>query len=304
VNGRQDGAAIVYAMAVVALATIAATAMSVAHGTWVRHQELSVGHAQARALIHSGLDWACSLLADDRRAGNVDHLGEPWALRVPPVVVEGGNLAGQLDDQQGAFNLNNLVSSGKVVPAQLAHFSRLLTTLRLPTALADSLADWLDADGEPRSQSGAEDSHYLALNPPYRAANRPLADVSELALVRGYDDSVRARLRPFVTALPQRTAVNVNTARPEVIAAVIDGLAIDDARALTAYRDKTYFRDRAEFAARLPRGLGASPDDITVSSDYFLASLRVEFGEAAATGAALISRARAGWPAVVWRKYL
>jgi len=41
--------------------------------------------------------------------------------------------------------------------AQLAHFQRLLSTLGLHTALANTLADWIDADSEPQPQGGAED---------------------------------------------------------------------------------------------------------------------------------------------------
>jgi general secretion pathway protein K len=125
--------------------------------------------------------------------------------------VENGELVGQIEDQQGAFNLNNLVSDGKVNPVQLEHFRRLLSILGLPVQLAYTLADWIDTDGEPQPQGGAEDAYYLALIPPYLTANRPLIDVAELALVAGYDDGVRARLRPYIAALPGSTPVNVKT---------------------------------------------------------------------------------------------
>ena len=101
---------------------------------------------------------------------------------------------------------------------------RLLEILALPDALAASLADWLDADGEPQPQDGAESGYYQGLQPPYLAANRPLGDVAELALVRGFDEAARTRLRAFVTALPRFTPVNVNTASPEVLAAVVGNL--------------------------------------------------------------------------------
>jgi general secretion pathway protein K len=218
--------------------------------------------------------------------------------------VENGELIGQIEDQQGLFNVNNLVSGGKVDVAQLEHFRRLLSILGLPGPLAYTLADWLDADGLPQPQGGAEDAYYLALDPPYLAANQPLIDVAELALVSGFDDSVRARLRPYITALPGSTVVNVNTAPAEVLAAVIDGLDLGIAQALVAQRDRAYFRDTGDFIKRLPRDAVAG--NISVSSDYFLASLRVTIGGAQARGRALLSRAAtgSGWPVVVWRKYL
>ncbi|HLX79226.1 MAG TPA: type II secretion system minor pseudopilin GspK [Burkholderiales bacterium] len=295
--------AIVLAMSVVALAALAATAMMVSQSTWSRQVELTAGHAQAQLLVQAGLNWACALLSDDRRTSNIDHLGEPWALQLPPVPVENGTVAGRIEDEQGKFNLNNLARGGRIDPAQQAHFRRLLSVLALPPALAAALADWIDADSDPQSQDGAEDGYYLSLQPPYLTANRPLTDIAELALVRGFDDGVRVRLRPFVTALPRFTAINANTAPPEVLSAVIDGLTLDDARAIVARRGRAYFRDFSDFFNRLPAGFTIPTEDVSVSSDYFLASMRATIGGAQARGSALLARGNAGWPAIVWRKY-
>ena len=300
---RQNGVAIVLAMGVVALAALAATAIVVSQSTWSRRAELTADHVQAQLLIQAGLDWARAVLSDDRRISNVDHLGEPWALQLPPIPVENGSLTGRIEDEQGKFNLNNLLTNGKVNLAQLAHFRRLLSILALPPALADALADWIDADSEPQPQDGAEDAYYHSLQPPYLAANRPLTDVAELALVRGFDDGVRARLRPFVTALPAFTAVNVNTASPEVISAIVDGLPLDDARAIVAQRERGFFRTFSDFFSRLPGGFTIPTEDASVSSDYFIATMRVTLGGAQARGSALLARGNTGWPAVVWRKY-
>ena len=303
-NGiRQRGVAVVLAMGVVAAAAIAAAAMLASQSTWSRQAELTAEHVQAQALVQAGIDWGRALLSDDRRLASVDHLGEPWALRLPPIPVDNGELAGQIDDQQGLFNLNNLVRNGTVSPAHLAQFRRLLEILALPDALAASLVDWLDADGVPQPQGGAESGYYQGLQPPYLAANRPLGDVAELALVRGFDEAVRARLRPFVTALPRFTPVNVNTASPEVLAAVVGNLDLDAARALTAQRSRAYFRNLSEFLAELPPGAVADGNNVTTASQYFVASARVTIGGAQARGSALLERESRGWPTVVWRKY-
>ena len=298
----QRGVAIVLAMGVVALAAMAATSIMVTQSTWSRRSELASDHVQAQLIIKAGVDWARAVLSDDRRASAVDHLGEPWALRLPPMPVDNGKLAGYIEDQQGRFNLNNLANEGKVNLRQLAYFRRLLVIMDLPADLADALADWLDADGEPQPQGGAEDSYYLALERPYLAANRPLTDVAELALVRGFDGNVRARLRPFVTALPRFAPVNVNTAAPEVVAAIVDGLNLDGARTLIAKRERAYFRDNADFLNQLPNGAAVPIDDISVSSAFFMATMRVTIGEAEARGTALLAREDNRWPTVVWRQ--
>lgn len=279
-RATQRGVAIVLAMGVVALAALTASALLVSQSTWSRQVELSAGHVQAQLMIQAGLDWARALLSDDRRLGNVDHLGEPWALQLPPIPVDNGSLAGRIEDQQGKFNLNNLLKGGKVDLAQLARFRRLLSILDLPPALADALAGRIEAD------------------------RQPLTDTAELALLRGFDDErVRARLRPFVTALPRATAVNANTASPEVLAAVVEGLDLDGARALVAQRERRYFRSFPDFFRQLPPGLIVPTQSISVSSDYFIATMRVSIGGAQALGVALLARgSTGGWPAVVWRR--
>ncbi len=303
-RAQQRGVAIVLAMGVVALAALTATAIMVSQSTWSRQSELAADHVQAQTLIQVGVDWTRAVLSYDHRSNNVDHLGEPWALKLPSIPVENGSLAGQIEDQQGRFNLNNLVKNGKVNLAQHAHFQRLLSILGLPPTLADTLADWIDADSEPQPQGGAEDGFYLALQPPYLAANRPLVDVAELVLVSGFDDGVRARLHPFVSALPVFTAVNVNTAPPEVIAAVVEDLGLDGARTLVEKRKRAYFRDRTDLLNQLPRDARAATEDISFSSNYFLVQMRVTIDSAQARSAALLARTDANWPTIVWRKML
>lgn len=301
---RQRGVAIVLAMGVVALAAMAAVGIMVSQSTWARHSELASGHAQAQGLVRAGFDWARVVLNEDKRLSVVDHLGEPWALRPAPVAVENGQIGGYIEDQQGLFNVNNLVIDGLVNRAELVRFRRLLSILELPVSLADALADWVDRDGNLQSADGAEDAYYLGLQPPYLAANQPLADISELALVKGFDDRVRAKLRPFVTALPQATQINVNTAPAEVLAASIDGLTLDMARTLVKQRERTYFYSIQDFANRLPSNFNLPASGIALASKYFLVTLHARIGDAQASGTALLSRDASGWPSIVWQKVL
>ena len=300
----QSGVAVVLAMSVVALAAMATAALLVSQNTWARHNELAAQRTQALLVVKAGIDWGRAVLSDDRRASSVDHLGEPWALRLPPLPVDNGKLSGYLEDQNGRFNLNNLVRNGQINLVQFEHFQRLLSILGLPSTLAGALADWLDADNESYSKGGAEDAHYMAMDTPYLAANQPMTDVAELTLVRGFDEDVRARLLPYVTALPRFTPVNINTAAPEVLAAIVEGLSLEEARAVVARRERAYARNPADFRLMLPKDAKFAENDITVNSDYFVAHIHVVIGGAEAHGAALLARQGADWPTVIWRKSL
>ena len=304
-NSQERGAALLLAMAIMAFAAVAATAMLVAMSTWSRQAELAADHVQAEQLVTAGGDWTRALLFDDRQAsGDIDHAGEPWALRLPPIPFENGELVGHIEDQQGLFNLNNLVRNGKVDSTQYARFQRLLLILGLPVELSGALADWIDADSLPQPSGGAEDTYYRGLSHPYLTANAPLIDLDELALVRGFDPEVRTRLKPFVTALPGTTALNVNTAPAEVLAAVVDGLDVDSARTLVARRDAIFYRNNADFLSQLGKDAAVPDTDIRVGSDYFLVSLRVTYGKAQARGQLLLARTDAArWPTILWRKY-
>ena len=303
-NDRNRGAALLMAMAIMAMAAVAATAMLVALSTWSRQSGLVADHVQAEELVTAGGDWARAMLFDDKRAsGEVDHAGEPWALRLPPIPFENGELVGRIEDEQGLFNLNNLVLNGRVNVTQYARFQRLLAILGLPGDLAPALADWIDADEIPQPSGGAEDAYYRRLSHPYLAANMPLIDMDELALVRGFDPGVRARLAPFATALPGNTALNVNTAPAEVLAAVVDGLDLDSARTLVARRDGTFYRNNADFLSQLGEDATVPEQDIRVGSDYFQVTLRVTYGKTLARGQMLVARTNpTQWATVVWRK--
>ena len=299
---RQRGAAVLMAIGVSALAATAATAMLALQTVWAREHVLRADHAQARVLTGAAIDWSRAVLAQDRRAGGPDHLLEPWALEVGPVSVENGTASGALVDQQGLFNLNNLVNGGGASARHVERFERLLTTLGLPRSLADALVDWLDADALPRSADGAEDAYYARLEPPYAAANRTLADLSELGLVRGFDAAVRARLHGYVTALPGRTAVNVNTAPAEVLVAAMPGMSVREAHAVVARRAREPYTGLPELLGAIAAPVDATLDDVGFSSDYFTVTVEVQVGDAQARATALLARRGTPWPAVMWRK--
>lgn len=301
------GAALVSALLTVALVAAIAAGLVAQQGLALRTVGGRHDQAQARLLARGAVDWARNILADDKRTSNVDHLGEAWATRVPPIPVEEGEVAGEIDDQNGRLNLNNLVNNGSADAVQVAIYRRLLGVAGIPdreaTVLAATLADWLDADSEPVAPYSAETPWYASLDRPYRSADAPLTDVDELLRVRGYSPAIVDRLRPFVAALPTRTRINVNTASAEVLAAALPELSLDDARVVVAIRSRAWFKDLPDFRARAPRPVAAPDDRFDVNSDYFVAAGRARYGEAVAAMRVLLYR-QSGWPDIIWQKIL
>ena len=292
-NSRQQGVAIIMVLLIVAIATSLAAYMAMQQNLWQRQVESQFERAQARQLGAAGIDWARAILAEDARGNAVDHEKEIWTLRLPAIPVEGGEVIGAIEDRQGLFNLNN-------VAANVAQFQRLLAVLGLPADLAPVLADWMD-DGSEQQAGGAEDGYYLALPQPYRAANRPLVELGELAKVKGFDSRTIDRLRPFVSVLPAGTKVNVNFAPAEVLMAVIPELNLSDARSIVQQRQGKPFKVPDDFNQLMVKmGKEKVNSGISVTSEYFWVTGRASVGKAQVVTQALMHRAST-WPSVVWQ---
>ena len=307
---RQRGAAVILALLTVAL--VAGLAAAAVGDLGVAMDQVTGRHdqAQARQLARGAVDWARNVLAEDARGSTVDHLGEAWAVQVPPTPVEEGELAGEIRELSGRVNLNNLVQTDGPNALEIEQFQRLLASVGVGDAEAISLTaallDWLDADDEPRLPGGAESSWYSAQTPPLRAANSPLAAVAELAQIRGFSPALVARLTPFVAALPAGSRINVNTAPAEVLVAAAPGLGLDTARVLVAERGRAWFKDVADFEARLKsRSPDANPDisRLATTSRHFLVTGRARFGVAMVRMEVLLDRSQ-NWPTIVWQKLL
>jgi len=304
IQPEARGAALIMALLVVALATMLSTTLFFRQDVWLRQVDTQRDQAQTRIIAGAGIAWARAVLAYDTRTSVSDHLGEAWAITVPTTRVEDGEIAGQVTDEQGKWNLNNLLAGdGSVSAANMEVFRRLLVLLRLSPELAATLADWLDKDSEP-SAGGAEDAYYLAQPQPYRSANRILTDVDGLLRVRGFDANVVERLRPHVTALPGYHRANVNTASEFVLSALLPDMQPSEIRQMIAQRERIPFRDFVDFRARLPRSeIAPNQELLDTRSRYFTVLIRARYGRAGLTTEALLERPGRDWPLVVWQKY-
>lgn len=127
-------------------------------------------------------------------------------------------------------------------------------------------------------------------------------EVEDLLAVKGFTPEMVEKLRPFVTVLPEATPVNVNTAPPEVLAAVIPNFSLSEANALVQRRRSSPWRDLQYFMTELG-GKTAVPGSISVHSDYFIVSSRIRLDRGALNADALIKRAASFGPGsitVVW----
>lgn len=266
---------------------VAITATLVAGVFWrqnvlIRQAENELSYAQARWLLRGAIDWAGVILSEDARTSSVDHLGETWAVPLAETRLneEDGRqplyLAGQIRDAQAQFNLRNLAAAAGVVPEEAAALQRLLAIVGLDQSLAEPIAQRVLGS--------------IALANGQAPTMIAVSSVEDLLAVKGMTPDAIERLRPYVTALPQPTPVNANTASAEVLSARIANLSLADARRLTASRDRAYFRDPADVLSRLGTQLTASNSEIAVATRYFSVEGAVTYGRARLHANALLRR--------------
>nr|WP_281370262.1 type II secretion system minor pseudopilin GspK [Paraburkholderia sediminicola] len=233
-------------------------------------------------------------------------------------------LSGSIEDAQAKFNLRNLVSSPapgvmQINTEQIGAYQRLLVSLGVNSQLAKNTAVQMRASlgqsatrfqtvtsttGAPAApitagggatsgsftdKPGMEDSDDNAAVAPLQ-----MTSVDSLLDIPGYTPEMVARLRPFVTVLPTVSAVNMNTASAEVIAAIVPGMNLSSAQAFVARRQTVFFHNVSDVQLAL-RGAGVQsvaidPNEMDVNTNYFLIHGRVQHERAEVDRTTLVYR--------------
>jgi general secretion pathway protein K len=226
-----------------AMLTVSLVAMLAAGAVWQQWRTVEVEsterqHAQAQWLLLGALDWARVILREDARSGNpdapTDHLAEPWAIPLQEArlstflsanstttddsLSQQVYLSGHISDLQARMNVSNLLQGSQIDLKSLQAFERLFEALSLPKEQLNSLAQGLvsaqqQKDGSPLMPQRVSQLTWLGLNP-----------------------QTLTTLARYITVLPTRTPVNLNTAPPVVIYASVTGLNLSDAQRLVAQR--------------------------------------------------------------------
>lgn len=259
----------------------------------------------------------------DRRAGeDIDACSEQdWAVSIGPLPWDNGVFLVSIQDLQGRLNVNNLVASREgqrsIDRVQVERFKRLLklvlpgeTAAGAADGLAEEAADWLDSNSLVDGLGGAEDTEYEY----WRTGNTPMANVSELralpsanvALWQAAGDN--PLFSRYITALPEGTRVNVNTAPAEVLQSLLAGLDSDSATALVDARGQKPFATVDEvlalpaLAALTATAKAEFKSALAVNSEYFQVSAQVAVGSRVMRLVSVVYRPlQGGAPRVVQR---
>jgi general secretion pathway protein K len=297
---RQRGVAVITALLLTTLAVTIVASLFWQQQVQVRTMENQRLHLQTKWILRGALDWARLVLRQDGMdSPTYTSLTAVWntplaETRLDQYIererVEGeifdATLSGRIIDATSRYNLTNLSNGPLVNPDQVKIFKRLLANLQIDPGLADRTAKAVgEATAPLPPQTGAP-------VPPQRSVSpAALTQVDDLLAIPGYTVAIVDKLREFVIVLPAAAlTVNVNTAPPEVISALVDNFSVSQATALVARRKQAYYRQLSDFTGQL---YGATPILATafdVKSEFFLVTSRVRLDRAALDAEALVYR--------------
>lgn len=303
----QKGVALITALLIVALATVISVELSTHLQLDIRRTNNIIASDQALLHLMGAEYFSRRILREDRKKNKYDSFEDDWAFEIPALAVEGGTIQGKLSDLQGCFNLNSLYQNNNINALTQGRFRRLMQALPNPatTDLSQAIIDWIDTNLDTTIPDGAEDNYYLNLERPYRSANQAIRSISELRLIKGFEeDEIIQDSEGLLCAFGPAASINVNTAPAEVLESLAAGMTTTIAEAIVTNRKSDPYENMNQFLTTnnlstiIP---AADRNSLSVSSDYFLLETEANIGQSRTLMYSIIHRENNGDTQVIAR---
>jgi general secretion pathway protein K len=328
----ERGAALIVALWLTAILSL--TALGLAYHARMAIQDAGLARERLRALYLCKAMIARAVMAIERDTNPYNARNEPWCAHLDFRAEGWLDEMGLTDEEKNSVTCDYAVwdESGKI-NVNVAGNPDLYWLSTLQPAQASAILDWVSPAGAARP-GGAQSDYYESLTPPYQAKNAPIQALEELFPVKGVtpdlflgtpDDSAgiaapySAGLRADLTVYGDGL-INVNTATPEVLAAISPYLSkstvsyiaqrVRGPDGILGTQDDDPFTDLSELAA-VPGitdlELAILKSACTLKSSVFSILCRVTFsdGKVKKTVHAVVARdAETGHvKTIAWREY-
>lgn len=218
-TNAQQGMALLTVLLLLVAIVVVAGSMLASQKLSIRQTSLVLDNNQNRQNLQSGLVIAKSIIEQEQQTNDHDGMEDAWAKPIPSIELGGQRLQIYLNDASGRFNLNNLYQDGQVNDLAYASLKSLLSNLGLETNIAREILDFQDTDASVYGDGGDEQVVYADGG---KFANQPFVSIEQLLALPSMDVVSYQRLRPFVSVSPKFLPINVNTADPLLVSAVLN----------------------------------------------------------------------------------
>ncbi|HGK6672205.1 TPA: GspK family T2SS minor pseudopilin variant LspK [Legionella pneumophila] len=292
-SSKMQGSALLTALFIMTLVAIIATAMSTRVQQDIYRTRLVIAQDKLYLASQAVTFWALNELLDkNNRFTKTNQLGmvAQYPKNMEPIHNQ-VQLSGGIFDLQARFNLNNLIEK-KSIPTLMhliSHaYSKAAGQERANIALG--VKHWLLAYDLGRGED-IYTSYYLSQKPPYYPSHQLIKSKSEFRLIKDVSAPAYIALEPFITALPESTSININTAPKQILMSLGDGLSDAQANELITARGENGITDLKEINELLKK-FNIPSDQITIESQYYLSVAYAKNDEFSLVVYSLLKRSR------------
>ena len=259
---QQKGTALITAMVIMSILAAIATVIMIQQSTTIYRSQLLFNVDRAYLYTNGTVVWAENLLKQSEQLARAEDTVMVVAdiLPVTATPYNEGQVWAELIDLQGRFNLNNL-HFDEFLNAKLDHLRRLLSIILF------------DVDENQIKQIIQSMTDYIVSQDPQK---NPFFHISQLRMLEGVTAEIYQRISPYLTALPEPIAINVNTATAPILMSLSQQLSASDVETLIQNRQQAPFTSTDAFMSAMSEdSIALEADMITVHSQYFLLSSSV-----------------------------
>lgn len=273
---RHRGSALLTALFIMTLVAIVATAMSLRLQQDIYRTQLMLTHDKLYLASQAVQFWAQQTLTNKKillTQANQQGVVLDYPTKLSNLY-PGCTIRGELYDLQARYNINNISDKNKIMSfVNLMEHAYPGAQDNEKVPLIRATIDWIS----PYDLNKGKDhyaSYYSAQKPPYQASHQLMASPSELRLIKEVSAPANQAIQPLITALPETTAININTASKQVLMSLGDGLNDKQAKELIDARGEKGISNLSEINPLLQK-LNIPSVQVTVSSQYFLSKAYV-----------------------------
>ncbi len=290
---KTRGGALLTALFIMTLVAIVATAMTTRLQFDIYRTRLLVTQNKMYLASQAVTFWALSELSVPKNTfaransqGLVAQYPKGQGALVPNMQLSGG-----IYDLQSRFNMNNLTEK-KFIPGFLFLLKELFPDLGSSEKfnLMRVLQAWIAPFNVERGKDALME-FYLSQNPPYFPANQLMQSASELRLLKDYSPLLVTTLEPYITVLPEPTPININSASPQVLITLGNGLKEQQVADILMSRGTEGIKNLKDLKELLNK-LNVSNEQLTTESRYFMSLAKVHSEESTLTITSIIKRER------------
>ncbi len=290
---KQSGIALITILLIVTIVTVITAEMAFDHGLNIARTANRLNHLHIDQYVLGAEQLTATILKKDGTLKEkTDSPSDIWAQKnAMAFPLPNGAFIGEIIDQDGKININDIIVQNTINTDTQTQLSRLFKLLELDSSKINAIIDWIDTDQNATFPGGAEDGYYLALETPYRTANAKFNSINELILLNGFDQTTVDLLKPHITALPEKTTINVNTASNLVLQTLaphinekiatdfIDDIIENPFQSVDAFKNHSNNKDKPNMS-----------DNLNTKSQYFLSKIQVKIAETIIQSSTLMKR--------------